>query len=174
MDALAFKLGADVPACLVSEPVFVGGAGEILEAAPALPPLWATLVNPGVAMPTGPVFRDFDAANPTPGPPRRPDAAGIGERAAFEAYLTKTRNDLEPPAIAREKAIGAARELLAQSPGALLARMSGSGASVYGLFAAPDLADRAAARAQAQGWWAMAARIAGTRADRRTPAGDEG
>ncbi|MBI1366922.1 MAG: 4-(cytidine 5'-diphospho)-2-C-methyl-D-erythritol kinase [Alphaproteobacteria bacterium] len=160
MRALAFGLGADVPACLAGRPLYVRGAGEILEAGPRLPDAWVALVNPGAPTPTGPIFRAFDAANPSPAPAAAPAAGELGDARRLAAFLEGARNDLEPYAIQREKEVGAAREYLAQSPGCLIARMSGSGASVFGLFAAPDAAEMAARNASAKGWWATAAKLA--------------
>lgn len=155
---LGFRLGADVPACLSSAPAAVSGAGEILRAAPRLPPLFVCLANPGVETPTGPVFRDFDAANPDPPPPRpapgfSPTVAGVVR------CMRATRNDLEAPAIARAPVIAETLKALAASPGALFARMSGSGATAFALYASQSAAMRAARAVAARGWWSAAAPI---------------
>ncbi len=158
---LAFGLGADVPACLARRPVYVEGAGEIVAPGPSLPPLWACLVNPRVETPTGPIFRAFDGANPTPPPPALDRRRSFADPGALQAYLAAARNDLEPHAVSRQSVIGVARDFLADCEGCLIARMSGSGATVYGLFAAAAPAEEAQARAEAKGWWAMAARLLG-------------
>lgn len=160
LEQLAFGLGADVPSCLSRAPVHVTGAGELLEPAPALPPLWICLVNPGVEMPTGPVFREFDAAHPSPPIPKiiALDTSGYDELAAG---LAVTRNDLEPIAIARAPVIGEVIDRLAAAPDALLARMSGSGATVFGLFTSAEAAQKAETDAHSQGWWALASRLCG-------------
>ncbi|MBB5518012.1 4-(cytidine 5'-diphospho)-2-C-methyl-D-erythritol kinase [Amphiplicatus metriothermophilus] len=157
---LAFRLGADVPACLAARPVYVGGAGEKLDRGPRLPPLWICLANPGVETPTGPVFRAFDAANPAPPSPRRLRPAAFAGYEALRAYVAASRNDLEPHAVARAPVIAAARDFLAARPGALCARMSGSGATVFALFASGEAAARAARAASGRGWWALAAALA--------------
>ncbi len=157
---LAFSLGADVPACLGARPVYVGGAGERVFEGPRLAPLWVCLVNPRVETPTGPIFRAFDAAHPRPSMPVFPLRRRIETLAAVSAYLSSTRNDLEPFAVRRNSIIGAARDFVARCPGARLARMSGSGATVYGLFSDSVSAGRAARAATARGWWALAAPIA--------------
>jgi 4-diphosphocytidyl-2-C-methyl-D-erythritol kinase len=157
---IAFGLGADVPACLARRPVYVEGAGETISGGPRLPPIWACLVNPRVETPTGPIFKAFDAANPSPPRPQLDARRAIADPDALRAYLAGTRNDLEPYAISRQTVIGLARDFLAQCPGCLLARMSGSGATVFGLFASPTAAEEAAVRAAAQGWWTMATRLA--------------
>jgi 4-diphosphocytidyl-2-C-methyl-D-erythritol kinase len=158
LEQLAFSLGADVPPCLSRKPVLVTGAGEILTPAPALPPLSVCLVNPGVEMPTGQVFHGFDAANPLPCSPELQalDASSYNDLAAS---LALTKNDLEPIAIALAPVIGEIIEKLAATPGVLLARMSGSGATVFGLFPTPEAAKKAETSAKVQGWWALSSRL---------------
>ena|SRR3990167_3418395 len=153
---LAFSLGADVPACLDRAPVRVAGAGEILSAGPKLPPLWACLVNPRVPMPTGPVFRDFDAAYPRPQAPAPAAPDGQGYR-AVTALLENTRNDLEAIAIRRQSVIQTVIGRLGRRPGALGARMSGSGATAFGLFTSAAAAARAGREMAGRGWWSMSA-----------------
>jgi 4-diphosphocytidyl-2-C-methyl-D-erythritol kinase len=161
LQKIAFALGADVPACLSRAPVLVSGAGELLAPAPNLPPLAVCLVNTRVAMPTGPVFRAFDAANPAPQPPRDPafrDFSGIG---AVRSLLAKTRNDLEPFAVARAPSVARAIDALSATAGALPARMSGSGATVFALFSSRVSAGRAAQAMRGRGWWSMEASLYG-------------
>lgn len=156
---LAFSLGADVPACLEGVPVFVSGAGERLSAGPVLPPLWAALVNPRIKMPTGPVFRDFDRANPAPDPPLRPPGTRIADYRGLVRWLAGTRNDLQPIAAARNLAVASVLGFLSDSAGCLAARMSGSGATVFGLYSSGEAASRAARRAAGRGWWSMSGPI---------------
>lgn len=155
---LAFSLGADVPACLARAPVNVSGAGEILSRGPSLPPLWVCLVNPRVAMPTGPVFRAFDRATPEPPNPVC-DPFRASTYAMLRAAMARTRNDLEPFAVARAPVVREAIETLAAAPGAIAARMSGSGATSFALFSSREAAARAAAGARSRGWWAMASAL---------------
>jgi 4-diphosphocytidyl-2-C-methyl-D-erythritol kinase len=153
---LAFSLGADVPACLDAGPALVSGAGERIAPGPRMAPLHVTLVNPRVAMPTGPIFRAFDAQNAAP---RAPEF-DIPRPATIEgavAMLAATRNDLQPFAISRAPVVGETLRFLGNAPGALGARMSGSGATAFGLFSSAAAATRAAQKAQARGWWAAAA-----------------
>ena len=159
---LAFALGADIPACLAGAPVNVGGAGEEITPGPVLPPLWICLVNPGVETPTGPVFRAFDEARPAPPRPEFVAFAApqtLPDYDALQEALAASRNDLQPFAAARAPAIAQALALLEQAPGALIARMSGSGATCFALFASQTATRRAAREAQGRGWWAMASRL---------------
>lgn len=158
---IAFALGADVPACLSRAPVLVSGAGERLARAPGLPPLAVCLVNTRVPMPTGPVFRAFDAANPAPAPPADPPFTALSGIGAVRALFAATRNDLEPYAAAREPSVRRAIAALSAAPGALPARMSGSGATVFALFSSRVGAARAARAMRARGWWSMDASLCG-------------
>jgi len=160
---LAFSLGADVPACLDGRPAYVGGAGEAIEPGPVLPPLWTCLANPHAPMPTGPAFRSFDAANPRPSKPQRVGVSGRGY-AGLTRLMENSRNDLQPIAIGRHCVIELAVERMAARPGALAARMSGSGATVFGLFSSAAAARRAAQEMAGRNWWSMSARILGASA----------
>ena len=158
LSAPAFRLGADVPACLERAPVNVAGAGEKIERGPRLPALWVCLVNPRVETPTGPIFKAFDQAHPEPSPPALAHLAP-SDGVALRAMMERTRNDLEPFAVWRAPVIGDVLAMLTRAPGAVAARMSGSGATCFGLFASSAAAERAARRAEAKGWWAMASRL---------------
>lgn len=157
---IGFALGADVPACLDRAPIVVSGAGERLSQGPSLPPIWACLVNPLVPMPTGPVFRAFDRANPAPQAPMKPDLVNLRTYDRIRALFSATRNDLQAVASRREPVIEAVQVELANAPGAIAVRMSGSGATMFGLFSSGAAAARAERRARARGWWAMTAAIA--------------
>lgn len=154
LDALALKLGADVPVCLKGRAAFMGGIGEELVPAPALPPASIVLANPGVPVATPEVFRRRQGAFSAPArfseTPR--DAAHLAE------LLRQRRNDLDAPARALCPAIGEVVDALERCPGVLLARMSGSGATCFGLFADVGAATEAAfalARAHPR-WWVKA------------------
>jgi len=147
--AVAQGLGADVPVCLASRPARMQGIGEILGSAPALPISGLALLNPGAEVSTPDVFRVRQGVfSEVPALPAAwPDAA------AMAADLAQLRNDLEAPAMALCSAIAPVLDWLRAQPGCLLARMSGSGATCFGLFATPDAAAAVAAQAPAS-WWA--------------------
>ncbi|MEX6633123.1 4-(cytidine 5'-diphospho)-2-C-methyl-D-erythritol kinase [Hyphococcus lacteus] len=156
--SIAFTLGADIPACLARAPVNVSGAGEVLTKGPMLPPLWACLVNPRVEMPTGPIFQAFDRAH------KNPPAADLIPLATtnynlLHSGLKSARNDLEPFAQKHAPVIGNVVDMLAGMPGALISRMSGSGATCFALFSSKMSAERASQRAHSFGWWALASRL---------------
>jgi len=149
-------LGADVPACAAATACRMRGIGERLDPV-ALPPFWLVLANPGVPVSTPGVFAALaERANPPmPAPPSFPDADALAD------WLAAQRNDLERPAAALAPAIGTVLEAIAAQPGCRLARMSGSGATCFGLFtaAAPALAAAEALRRAGSSWWTVAAPV---------------
>lgn len=150
--AAVLALGADVPVCLAGRPVRMTGIGEGLAPLPPLPDAWLVLVNPGVAVSTPAIFRALARADNAPLPRDIPRMRSAAEMAAF---LMMQRNDLEPPAVALEPVIGRVKAALTAQAGCLMARMSGSGATCFGLFADPLAAHAAAGaiRAAEPGWW---------------------
>lgn len=153
-DADVLRLGADVPVCLSGRPARMTGIGEVLAPLPALPSLWCVLVNPRVPVPTPKVF----AALPRSDAPPLPDlpAAALASGGAFAGWLDgQTRNDLVAPAQRLAPVLTTVLESLAGTPACLLARMSGSGGTHFGLY--PDAtAARTAARfltARHPDWW---------------------
>jgi 4-diphosphocytidyl-2-C-methyl-D-erythritol kinase len=153
LTAIGLELGADLPMCLLARPLVARGIGERLEPIERFPSLPMVLVNPGMALPTSHVFRALASPDnsPLPLPPSRLDFAALCN------WLCSSRNDLEAPAIAIAPAIADALRALAGC-GAAVARMSGSGATSFGLFDTKAAADEAAsAIAKAHpGWWVVA------------------
>jgi 4-diphosphocytidyl-2-C-methyl-D-erythritol kinase len=157
MSQLALELGADVPVCLEGRTVYMSGIGETLTLAPLLPKVWVVLVNPHTALSTPDVFKartgDFSKSAPFFESPK--EAQNLAD------LLKARRNDLCPAAITLAPEIGDVLNTLENLDGCLLARMSGSGATCFGLFANPILALRAnqsLARTHPQ-WWAQTAQL---------------
>jgi 4-diphosphocytidyl-2-C-methyl-D-erythritol kinase len=149
LTGLALRLGADVPVCVARRPARMGGIGEVLAPAPGLPRFGMVLVNPGVAVATPDVFRARQGGFSPPAV--LPE--GWADAAAMAADLAALRNDLEAPAMALRPVIGEVLAALRALPGVLLARMSGSGATCFGIFATPDEAAAAAGLVARPGWW---------------------
>ncbi|MBP2547829.1 4-diphosphocytidyl-2-C-methyl-D-erythritol kinase [Neorhizobium galegae] len=135
---LALALGADVPMCLSSRPLMARGIGEELVGVENLPALFMVLVNPLVSVSTPDIFRRLTRRDNAPVPP-------LPERSDDDwlSFIATLRNDLEPPARAAVSEIGVVSQALAET-GAPLVRMSGSGATCFGLYPTPDAAQRAA------------------------------
>ena len=162
MHDLAFDLGADIPACLNAHPHQVSGAGEKLAPAPAMPKLYVSLINPGVQTPTGPIFKAFDAANPTPTQPKKPDLNRLSEVEGLQTILQQSSNNLEFHAIIKCPIVGEVIDFLASCRNALGARMSGSGATCFALFEKRADAQTASQQAMQRGWWSATMGIADT------------
>lgn len=155
---LAARLGADVPICLDGRASFVGGIGEEIVPVPPLPAGALLLVNPLVETPTPAIFKARRGAFSAPArwssAPR--DAAALAE------LLSARTNDLAEPAIRLAPVVADVLAAIDATKNRLLTRMSGSGATCFGLFA--NLAEAKAARDQIEArhpaWWAVAAEIA--------------
>lgn len=147
-DGLALDLGADVPVCLAAQPARMEGIGERLGPAPTLPPFGLLLVNPGAAVSTPAVFRAREGAFSAPAVLPQ----GWASAEAMAVDLRQFGNDLEAPAMTLCPAIAEALAWLRARPGCLLAQMSGSGATCFGLFANALVAE-AAGRGAPPGWW---------------------
>ena len=150
--------GADVPVCLDPRPRFMRGIGDILSDPLDLPRLFAVLLNPGVAVSTKDVFAAL--AVRTVGQ-TAPAAICMG-RAPLLDEIARGRNDLEAAAIELEPAIAHALAVLRNLPGCRLARMSGSGATCFGLFDSMQAARGAARRLRVgyPDWWVRATALA--------------
>jgi 4-diphosphocytidyl-2-C-methyl-D-erythritol kinase len=154
--------GADVPVCLDPRPRLMRGIGDILSAPLTLPPLPAVLVNPGVAVATKSVFiRWTPAAEPV-----ALDLSKFGTALSRDECLRLLAlhgNDLESLAIALEPTIAEVLAALHALPGCRLARMSGSGATCFALFAAAAAAIEGAQTLAAAHpkWWVRATALGG-------------
>jgi len=148
---IAGVLGSDVPVCVQSGAAYMEGRGEILTPV-RVPRMPVLLVNPGVAVPTKDVF---GALHSRSGAGMALPVQGFTDAAALLQFLCETRNDLEDPARRIQPVIGDVLSLMAELPGVLLARMSGSGATCFALF--PDDASCARAaqglKTARPGWW---------------------
>ncbi|PZQ97994.1 MAG: 4-(cytidine 5'-diphospho)-2-C-methyl-D-erythritol kinase [Cereibacter sphaeroides] len=150
------RLGADVPVCLDAQPMRMSGVGEVLEPLGALPQAGIVLVNPRQGLSTPAVFGHLESRDNPPLPHPLPDFATLDDLIGF---LQQTRNDLEAPAIRLLPVIAAINTAITAQPGCRFARMSGSGATCFGLFQDLRQAKLAAEaiRAAEPGWWVEAA-----------------
>ncbi|MFT8803630.1 MAG: 4-(cytidine 5'-diphospho)-2-C-methyl-D-erythritol kinase [Acetobacter aceti] len=153
--SIAEQLGADVPVCLVQKPILMRGIGEQLDPAPTLPACGIVLVNCGEAVSTPAIFKarnaafSGDAILPT----------GWPSATAMTDDLQRLSNDLEPPACALCPSISIVLDAIGALPGCLLSRMSGSGATCFGLFDTAESAEAAGSllrQEQQNDWWIWA------------------
>ena len=156
LSRIALALGADVPMCMEGRPLIATGIGERLTPLDLGFGLDMVIVNPRVGVSTPKVFAALESRDnpPLPGP------AAASDRDDFLDWLAQTRNDLQAPAQAMVPEITECLSAL-QSAGARFARMSGSGASCFGLFATRASAEAAeqALRAARPGWFVAATRM---------------
>ena len=155
---IAEGLGADAPVCLAQRPAMMAGAGETLTPAPGFPAFWMVLANPMQPLSTAEVFAGLERRE-GPGGPQAP--ARFHDFAHLTSWLARQRNDLEASARRLRPAIGRALAALAWDKSCALARMSGSGATCFGLHARESSALEAAERLRAAepGWWVVAAPV---------------
>lgn len=148
------QLGADVPVCLSGRPARMTGIGEQVAPLPPLPPLFCVLVNPRLPVPTPKVFAALESRT---NPPLAdlPDSALLSAM-AFTSWLARhSRNDLVAPARVVAPILAKVQAALEETPDCLLARMSGSGGTHFGLYPTPKAARVAAdaLRVAHPVWW---------------------
>lgn len=147
-------LGADMPVCLSSRPQRMTSIGEDVAPVEALHPMWVVLVNPGVPTPTGPIFNALPSKNNPPMGPV-PRFTSLHDQLS---WLGQQRNDLEPPARTLCPEIAEVLSAITATD-AGLARMSGSGATCFGLYTSEAAANKAVAQLGRPDWWIRAAKV---------------
>lgn len=143
---LGLSLGADVPVCLGTQPCWMSGVGQDVRQLDAFPSCHLVLINPRLPIATADSFRLLkNRQNPA-----LPDFSNtIVDVAALAAWLAATRNDLQGVAVSMHPVIEQIVGQLQQSDGCAFARMSGSGATVFGLFATAEKAASAVTKFRA-------------------------
>lgn len=152
LPVLLTSLGADVPVCMACEPMQMRGIGDILLPASTLPEIPAVIVNPLRPCPTKDVFLGRTGSS------YRPEVdlpESLSDIDPLIAFLKKQHNDLEPYAKRIVPEIGNVLTALSLTQGCLLPRMSGSGASCFGLYDSEEQAKAAAAKITHENpdWW---------------------
>ena len=146
------KLGADIPMCLDPRPLWVEGVGDVLSTAPVLPEFHMVLVNPNVELSTAAVFAELE---PPYGAPMEAPKSDLTDYFSFIDWLRSGRNDLQDPAFRLAPIIVDCLAALNSMPHCNLARMSGSGATCFGIFETKEAAGAAAEmlRKEYSHWW---------------------
>ena len=163
--AAARATGADVPVCLDPHTRLMRGIGEILSTPFKLPPLQGVLVNPGVALPTKAVFARWKPPAAPPVPADLTVLTAMSKRDQLVRFLLNQSNDLESAAIALAPTVADVLLALSSQPHCELARMSGSGATCFAVFASAAAAIKAAEAIHAEypNWWVRATALGGAR-----------
>jgi 4-diphosphocytidyl-2-C-methyl-D-erythritol kinase len=156
--AIGLTLGADVPVCLNAQPAFMSGIGEVVKPATGLPPFHLVLANPGVAIPTAQIFKALNTRTGT----ALPKPFGGGSAHDLVLWLDHLMNDLAAPATAIAPVVTRLETAITATEGCLLARMSGSGATCFGLYDSQAEASAAAALLSKDHpeWWVKSAALA--------------
>lgn len=154
--AMGLSLGADVPMCIESSPLAARGIGEDIVLIDDFPELYLLLVNPLVEVSTPEVFRRLTNRQNLP-------LALPEEGAPLEQWLgtlAASRNDLQSTAEEVEPRITEALEAIREAD-PMLARMSGSGATCFGVYRTQASVDRAWAKLEAERpeWYLQGAAI---------------
>ena len=149
---IALGLGADVPICLVSETSRMTGIGDSITPLPGLGTLHAVLVNPGIEISTPKIFKRLDKGHPLELPKPQVMHGGLLERARAG------NNDLQPVSEKQAPVILEVIDALNARENCEMARMSGSGATCFGLFSSETAAARGAKviKSDHPGWWVQA------------------
>src|SRR5580692_3804551 len=163
--AAARATGADVPVCLDPRTRLMRGIGEILSSPFKLPPLQGVLVNPGVALATKAVFARWKPLAAPVVPADLTVLTAMSKRDQLVRFLLSQANDLESAAIALTPAVADVLLALSSQPHCELARMSGSGATCFAVFASAAAAIKAAEAIHAEypNWWVRATALGGAR-----------
>ena len=141
LSGIAASLGADVAPCLHDGAVITSGRGDVARSAPSLPRCAVVLVNPGSSLPTRRVFGAHTRPFSRPQPMSRP----VGSYDQLVRELGTRHNDLEAAACRLEPVIADVLAILREQPEIGIARMTGSGATCFGLTDSIDRAWEAAA-----------------------------
>ena len=156
VQAAALETGSDVAVCVSACARVMSGLGDRLGAPVGLPSLFAVLVNPRQALATRDVFAALGLERGFYYDPQGRRPLGLEETSSVTLEtLVSGGNDLEIAAQTLLPSIVDVLEALKRVPGVILARMSGSGATCFGLFETPEAASRAHRRLadERSGWW---------------------
>ena len=159
-EAIAARLGADVPVCLINQPAWVTGFGERAEAVSGLPGLGAVLANPMVPVPhdkTKQVFRALSAAT-LPVGYLAPDRPSLQSEEALLAVLRNDGNDLQEAASSVVPEVGRVLASIAGTPGCLHSALSGAGPTAFGIFEDPRAAAQHLSTLHPD-WWIAATEL---------------
>ena len=152
------RIGADVPACVLSVASRVGGIGEDVKPIDISEiDLWIVLVNPGIFVSTGSIFEEVTEKHNESLEP----FTHFGSTDQFIDYLKRQRNDLQDIAANKCPEIMQVLDTIEQTQDVLLSRMSGSGSTCFGLYRSQEIATRAVSYINKKNnkWWIKFSRV---------------
>ena len=153
---IGLRLGADVPACLLSETLLMSGVGETVHPVETSLDFGVLLINPGIPISTPYVFKQRDGSF----------SISVNEevplnREDFCSFLRTKKNDLQDTVIELEPQIAIVLDAISAQVGCRLSRMSGSGATCFGIFNSEAAAISAAYTVSSEhtDWWVQGTRF---------------
>jgi 4-diphosphocytidyl-2-C-methyl-D-erythritol kinase len=152
------KIGADIPACVLSVASRVGGIGEIVRPLDMSEiNLWVVLVNPDIFVSTGSIFEEVTEKHNQP----LESFIDLSSTDKFVDYLKRQRNDLQTIAIKKHPEINKVLATIEETEDVLLSRMSGSGSTCFGLYRNQDIAKKAVTyiSKKSDKWWIKFSKI---------------
>ncbi len=157
---LALSLGSDIPVCLSGRSAWIAGIGDKITPVAIHADLWMVLVNSGQPLATPKVYAAYDGDFRN----EQPHAKKIGSSQALFDIVMATYNDLQPAATTLCPEIDEVLNVLGLAPGAVMSRMSGSGATCFGLFRSVQEAQQACSliKQQHANWWCVATKMIGS------------
>jgi 4-diphosphocytidyl-2-C-methyl-D-erythritol kinase len=159
IEELLLSLGADLPVCFSCNTARMRGIGEDISPLRKCPEVPIILVNPGQQCSTAEIFKDFiwPEANALKGFERF-EEVGFEDVYQLSAFLKTVDNHLYKPALARLPILAELLSALEATEGALISRMSGSGATCFAFYADEDAAQRGAEQIMINHphWWVKA------------------
>ena len=147
--------GADVPVCLIHQAVRMRGIGDQISLVKRMPPLDAVLIKPQASIATPKVFEELGLGRGMVVPQTPVEWPDSFDPLTWIRAIRDGRNDLETPATHLAPVIALCLSALKGTQGCLVARMSGSGSAVFGLYRSTDHARSAAQRLATHhpDWW---------------------
>ena len=158
--AQLLKIGADIPMCVNSVPARIGGIGDRIAPIPSLPKFPVVLVNPLVSVSTASVF---EALRMRENAKMRDVPDDFSDAPKVLHWLKDQRNDLQDAAVSLVPDIGLVLSRISATSGCRLSRMSGSGATCFGIYDSAASADNAAIAITRQNpdWWVVSTQLDG-------------
>lgn len=147
----AGAIGADISVCRISRTSRMEGVGDVVTELPGMGRIAAVLVNPGITLSTARIFARYDASSP-PAQPARTAVDGC-----LLEWARSGENNLQAAALIEATIIKDVLDKLSEQAGCQMARMSGSGATCFGLFETMEQAEVSAKFLKTKGWWSVAA-----------------
>ena len=158
---IALTLGADVPVCLNGTTCQMQGIGEVISPVSHFTPLYIVLVNAGVKVSTPLIFSQLNLQKGSPAFDALEPFENVQSQDQWITWLENGRNDMQQAAMSQSEKIAQTLDAIDHTSNLLFSRMSGSGATCFGLYTNKQDAQTACDKIKRDhgDWWAVASRI---------------